>query len=152
MLADRDRISKAKEKGQATVEFALVILLLMTLLFGIIDFSRLLFAYATMSNGVREGARYGIVHPPYDADNPLDPNTQAIIHHAQAMMVLLGGDATITVVYPGGDNPTMFPEYVPGCTTPYYCRIQVIAESDFDIWTPILPHMRIVTQATMHFE
>jgi hypothetical protein len=152
MLADRCKTSKAKERGQATVEFALVILLLMLLVFGIVDFSRLLFAYATMSNGVREGARYGIVHPPYNAGNPSDPNTQAIIRHARAMMVLIGGDATISVVYPGGDNQAVFPEHAPGCATPYYCRVQVIAESDFDVWTPILPHLRITTQATMHFE
>ena len=54
------------QKGQTTVEFALVVGLLLILLFGIIDFSRLLFAYATMSNGVREGARYGIIHPGQD--------------------------------------------------------------------------------------
>jgi hypothetical protein len=140
-----------REEGQATLEFALVILLLMLLVFGIVDFSRLLFAYATMANGVREGARYGIVHPSSNPTNPDDPVIQATIQHARAMMVLIGGDATITVEYPGADDPGRT-EYPAGCTDPYYCRIQVRAESEFNVWTPILPRMRITAQATMHFE
>jgi hypothetical protein len=149
----RGMAGEAEEQGgQATLEFALVILLLMLLVFGIVDFSRLLFAYATMANGVREGARYGIVHPSSNPTNPEDPVIQATIQHARAMMVLIGGDATVTVDYPGVDIPGGNHDYPPGCTTPYYCRIQVRAESEFNVWTPILPHMRITAQATMHFE
>jgi Flp pilus assembly protein TadG len=139
-------------QGQATVEFALVILLLMMLVFGIVDFSRLLFAYATMSNGVREGARYGVVHRPSTQDpdeQPNDPAAIATIRHAEAMMILVGGEATVTVEYPGGDNPASF---APGCTNSYYCRVQVRAESDFNAWTPLIPNFTIVAQATMHFE
>jgi hypothetical protein len=144
-----------RSRGQATVEFALVILLLMLLLFGIVDFSRLLFAYATMSNGVREGVRYGIVHPPSTtvvADQPSDPHALATVRRAKAMMVLIGGDATVTVDYPGGDDPVNFPAYQEGCIDPYYCRVRVRAESDFNVWTPIIPNLTIVAQATMHFE
>jgi Flp pilus assembly protein TadG len=139
-------------EGQATVEFALVVLLLMLLMFGIVDFSRLFFAYATMSNGVREGARYGIVHPPVEP-NP-EAKRQATKRHAEAMMVLIGAEATVTVDYPGGDDPDNpdFAEYVPGCTAAYYCRVRVHAESDFNVWTPLIPNLRIVAQATMHFE
>jgi len=82
------------QRGQTTVEFALVVGLLLILLFGIIDFSRLMFAYATMSNGVREGARYGVIHPGQDAQ---------IIQRARAMMVLIGGTATVEVNYPKTD-------------------------------------------------
>jgi Flp pilus assembly protein TadG len=51
------------EKGQEVVEFALVIPLLFLLIFGIIDFSNIIFSYDTISNATREGARYGIIHP-----------------------------------------------------------------------------------------
>jgi hypothetical protein len=37
--------------------------LLFLLLFGIIEFSILIFSYNTIANAAREGARYGIVHP-----------------------------------------------------------------------------------------
>ena len=46
-----------RERGQGLLEFAFVVAFLFLLIFAIIDFSRVFFGYATMSNGVREGAR-----------------------------------------------------------------------------------------------
>ena len=46
------------EKGQAMVEFALVLPLLLTLLCGIIDFGWLYYNQITLNNAAREGARY----------------------------------------------------------------------------------------------
>jgi len=130
--------SRGREKGQTTVEFALVISLLLLLLFGIIDFSRLIFAYATMSNGVREGARYAIVHP--GAEHEAD-----IIAKAHQMMVLLGGTAEVTVDFPDADR-----EGGPYCS--HSCRVVVGATSTFDAWTPIIPAFEIEARATMHIE
>jgi hypothetical protein len=151
MAGWRRRIRAHKEeRGQATLEFALVAVLLFLVLFGIIDFSRLFFAYATMANAVREGARYGIVHQGAE-------NDAAIIAHARAMMLVVGGDAVITVERPGGDitdpsDPNYNPDHGEGCTLPYYCRITVRAQSTFNVWTPVIPSFPIVAQATMHFE
>lgn len=47
------------ESGAAAVEFALVILVLITLIIGIIDMGRLVAAYAGASSAAREAARYG---------------------------------------------------------------------------------------------
>ena len=127
------------EQGQTIVEFALVVGFLLTMLFAIVDFSRLFFAYATMSNGVREGARYAIVHP---------DDIEGIRAKARAMMVLIGGNATITVNFPGGGTK----DYPPGCKASHYCPVEVKATSDFGVWTPIIPHIQIVAQATMHIE
>jgi hypothetical protein len=49
-------------RGQALVEFALVLPLFLLLVLGVVDFGRGIFIYAGMSNGAREGARYAIVH------------------------------------------------------------------------------------------
>ena len=134
--SDADRHWGDRDQGQALVEFALVVTLLFMLLFGIIDFSRLFFAYATMSNGVREGARYGIVHPGDDT---------GIEQRAQAMMVVIGGNATIQINYPdAGSGPDPF------CT--HHCRIEVVATSDFPVWTPLIPNVQIEARSTMHFE
>ncbi len=140
-------ITEEEELGQATLEFALVVLIILLLMFAIVDFSRLFFAYATMANGVREGARYAIVHPPDDPDDLADANRLATISRTRAMMVLIGSDAEIEVEYPGRDNGSD-----PKCLAPHYCRVLVRATSDFDVWTPVLPSLQIVTQATMHFE
>ena len=131
---------QAREKGQATVEFALVIGLLLLLLFGIIDFSRLVFNYATMSNGVREAARYAVVHP----GGPVAD----IISRAQERIVLIGSTATVTVDTPGYDGGEQPNE--PYCS--HYCPITVTARSAFNAWTPIIPAFQLEASATMHYE
>lgn len=126
------------EQGQSIVEFALVAGFLFLILFGLVDFSRLFFAYATMSHGVREGARYGIIHPDDVA------GIEALVHER---MVLIGGQATVTVSFPGKDDGTQ-----PGCKASHYCRLVVYAVSDLDVWTPVIPSMKIEAKATMHVE
>ena len=50
------------EKGQAMVEFALVLPLLLALLCGIVDFGWLYYNQITLNNAAREGARYAVIH------------------------------------------------------------------------------------------
>jgi Flp pilus assembly protein TadG len=114
----------------------MVISLLLLLIFGIIDFARVFFGYATMANGVREGARYGIVHPEDEA---------GMKAAARAMMVVIGASADVQVNYPdknvdGSD-----------CKT-HLCTIQVVATSNFPVWTPIIPNIPMTAMATMHIE
>jgi hypothetical protein len=135
-------VETSREKGQALLEFSLVIGFLLLTMFAIIDFSRVFFSYATMANGVREGARYGIVHPGQDT---------AILDQARAMMIVIGAEPTVTVTYPDvvpdPNNPNQTYSYCP-----HLCRVVVRAECDFDVWTPVIPSFQIVTQATMHIE
>ena len=133
------------ERGQAALEFALVALFLFTILFGIIDFSRLFFAYATMSHGVREAARYGVVHPGLG-------NRGNVEQVARSRMVVIGGTVSVTVDYPGRDDDTDPAKPTTNCMDPYYCRIEVRAVSDLNVWTPIVPNVQIEAQASMHFE
>ena len=135
---------RRRHKGQATLEFALVIAFLLLIMFGIIDFSRVFFAYATMSHGVREAARYGIVQRNRD---DVEAMKQAIARRAEGSIFLVGGEATIEVQLPGddyGDNPE--------CTEAHVCRLVVIASGDLNVWTPIVPDLQIEAQSTMHFE
>ncbi|HET9199797.1 MAG TPA: TadE family protein [Dehalococcoidia bacterium] len=59
---------KDKESGQAIVEFAIVLPLLLILLFGVIDFGRALQTYITINNASREGARLGAINPEADIE------------------------------------------------------------------------------------
>ena len=136
MRLKREKSRKKGERGQTLVEFSLVMLVLFLLLFGIIDFARVFFAYATMSQGVREAARFAVVHP--QADGP-------IIARARDSMVVIGGTEDVQVLFPdktadGSD-----------CRL-HLCRVQVVATSDFPIWTPVVPNFKIVARATMHIE
>ena len=51
-----------RDQGQALVEMAFVLPILLTMMFGIIEFGRFMFAYATLNNAIREASRYAIVH------------------------------------------------------------------------------------------
>ncbi|HSR31117.1 MAG TPA: TadE family protein [Anaerolineae bacterium] len=125
-----------RQRGQGLLEFALVIAFLFLVIFAIIDFSRVFFGYATMSNGVREGARYAIVHPEDDA---------AIEAAARSMMVVIGAPVNIQIIFPDKNaNKT-------DCRS-HLCRVQVVATSDFPVWTPIFPNITMVARATMHIE
>lgn len=53
------RQARSNRPGQSMVEFALVMPLLLVLLFGIIEFGRLLLFYSSVVSASREGARYG---------------------------------------------------------------------------------------------
>jgi len=48
-------------RGQAAVEFALVLPLLVLMMVGIFDLGRGVYAWSTLNNAAREGARQGIV-------------------------------------------------------------------------------------------
>lgn len=48
--------------GQATVEFAIVLPLFLTLVLAIFDIGRVIWARNSLENAAREGARYAIVH------------------------------------------------------------------------------------------
>nr|MDA8218682.1 pilus assembly protein [Dehalococcoidales bacterium] len=48
-------------RGQALVEFALILPLIVLLTAGLIDGARAILLYNTVSNAAREGARFGIV-------------------------------------------------------------------------------------------
>jgi Flp pilus assembly protein TadG len=65
------------QKGAAAVEFAIIVPLLLTLVFGIIEFSILFYNKAMLTNASREAARTGIV---YDyPDRPTDPEIENVV-------------------------------------------------------------------------
>lgn len=53
---------RSRPSGQALVEFALVLPILLLILMGIFDFGRAIFAYNEISNAAREGVRKAIVN------------------------------------------------------------------------------------------
>lgn len=54
-------IVSCRSAGQALVEFALILPILLLLTVGLIDAARAILAYNSVSNAAREGARFGIV-------------------------------------------------------------------------------------------
>ena len=59
-------------RGQALVEFALVLPILLLIIFGIFDAGRLIYTYNTVSNSSRDAARVAIVNQSPDGTNTCD--------------------------------------------------------------------------------
>jgi Flp pilus assembly protein TadG len=87
----RRHIARAARDSEATatLEFALVVPVLLTLLLVGLDFSRTLLAYSTIANASREAARYATLHFDAGVDDikknaidryagPLDPNALSV--------------------------------------------------------------------------
>lgn len=100
-------------RGQSTVEFALVLPILLLIVFGIIEFGLIFNAYVTVISSSREGARYGIVGDRNEAEivqkvkdtagildaGKLDVNVQntgteitvVVVYHADILDPIMGG-------------------------------------------------------------
>jgi len=80
-------------RGQALVEFALILPIVLFLIFGIIDFGRVMIAYATASGSLREAARLaatvGRIGPPkyLDCDSMIATTEQVFFIDAQTVEV-----------------------------------------------------------------
>jgi Flp pilus assembly protein TadG len=61
------RRARDRSRGQALVEFALAIPIVLLLMLGILDLGRAVFAYNSVSNAARTGARVAIVNQDFTA-------------------------------------------------------------------------------------
>lgn len=62
ILQRRTGRSRTRRRGQALVEFALVIPIFLLMMVALFDLGRAVFAYNTLTNAAREGARIAIVN------------------------------------------------------------------------------------------
>jgi Flp pilus assembly protein TadG len=89
-------INPTRCHGQGLVEFALVLMLLVLIAFGVLDLGRVFFSLITITNAAREGARYGMIYP---SDTSGIEN--AAIAEAQSSGVTLT-TANVSRTCPGG--------------------------------------------------
>lgn len=90
--------------GQAIVEFSIVSLAFFMMVFGTVDFGRAIFMYSQLHNAVREGARYGKLHPTQAGEI-----RNRVIVHASALN-LSPGSVTVSCsgsCQPGRDTVTV---------------------------------------------
>jgi len=85
--------------GQAIIEFAFVLPLMLVLLLGLIEFGVLFYDKAMITNASREGARAGIVYndPDGDGDHDAHPNgdmENAVNNYLQGKLINFGGMAS----------------------------------------------------------
>ncbi len=86
---------RKNERGTTVAEFAVVALIFFMMIFGIIEFGRMLYTHNALADATRRGARYAVLHP----------GTTAAHKTAVKNLVVYGANAT----YDAGGNPTSTP-------------------------------------------
>ena len=80
------------EKGQAMVEFALCLPILLILVCGIIDFGWIYYNQISINNAAREGARYAAVY--YTQDSDWESTAEEIMK--SSMVGIASAETTVT--------------------------------------------------------
>jgi Flp pilus assembly protein TadG len=83
-------------RGAAAVEFAIVLPLLAVLLFGMVDFSIIMYDKALLTNASRDGARFGAIFS--DSRPTCADIYAAAVQNYEQSLITFGGSTTITAV------------------------------------------------------
>ena len=111
-----------REHGAATVEFAIVAILLLTLVFGIIEFGVLLFDKHILTNASREGTRAGVVMRRPRVDDSAIKDT--VDGYAKEHMVSFGASSTL--------NTTVSPSQAIRAAAPFGTELVVTVEYEYE--------------------
>jgi len=133
----RIRAKMRRERGQTLVEFALLTPLLVILIFGFVDVSRIYQAWVTIEGAAREGARYGVTGREdcaIAADNRLSCIQYAATQRAQA---LTNNDTDLVVTVRSWDYPAYADPAVEGSPGVQCDALEVQVDYDFTPSTPL---------------
>ena len=127
------------QRGQTMVEFAVCAVVLLMLLFGIMDFGRMLYAYDFVDNAAREATRYAIVH----GNSSLKPASASDIQAFVSSMALgLNAKACSSAPTALCATTTWTPDNKPGSS------VQVVVKYNFKPLVPFLPSAMMSLSST----
>lgn len=139
-----------RQRGSTLVEQAFVVAFLLTVMFGIIDLSRAMYAYHFVSNAAREATRWASVR---SASSPLSPTaSQSTVQTYISDVSGMGLDSssitsTTSFTAPPHGSPACTPG--PGANKPG-CVVQVTVNYSYTFFFPLLPtspmHMSSTSQ------
>jgi len=137
--------------GQALVEFALVLPVLLLLFLAAVDLGRLFYAYVGVENAAREGAAYGMSHSAALANTPVgqafsDPTVTTVARRE------MGGDTHLTVMYTC-NSTVVAANCAPSApsTTSAGNTLNVQATYAFTFLSPVVPSVTLSATATAVF-
>ncbi len=91
------------QKGTATVEFGLLLPVLLLIVSGIVEFGMALYDKAVLTNASREGARAGIVlRVPAVSNSEISTR---VLNYTGTSLLTLGAPSPVTVDFPVQANP-----------------------------------------------
>ena len=104
------KINRSKGKGQAIVEFAIVLPILVMVLVGILEVGRMVFIYASVTNATRDAARYASAYGYADGTTYNKYQYCAGIRNVAKKSAYLANltDANIDIDYDRGTAGTVF--------------------------------------------
>jgi len=116
---------RRKSRGQSLVETALIMPFVAALIFGAVDLGRLVYAYNTITNAARQGARIASVNQrvtdPQQCDREL-PSTMSIKRCTQEAAISLGitvNDIEVCFKAPDGSCAAAQEDYIAQVTVHY---------------------------------
>ena len=141
------------ESGATIIEFALVTLILMIVIFASIEFDRMMLVYTTLANSARVGVRYAIVHGE-DRTGTGDPASGAtdssgvvtVVKNFASAGMLDTSALTVTVSYPASTSSTD-----PGNTRGSVVAVSVAYPYDPFVALPLHVTLRSATQGIIVF-
>jgi Flp pilus assembly protein TadG len=143
------RVRPVRRDGQALVEFALVLPIFLLIVFGVFDLGRGVYAYNTVANAAREGARVAAVNqiatsPDCNESKPVEDPSNAhwsVKACAAASAISLGvRPADVTVSYSAPPSTTLACPATPSPTSPINvgCLASVTVTYTFTPVTPVI--------------
>ena len=129
------------ENGAALLEFSLVAMVFLLLVFGIIDFSRLFQAWTTVQHAAREGARYGVTGRT-DCDIAADDRLACIEYVAkESTNGLSGAPDNVTVSVRSWEYPEYAAPPTGGSAGEQCDAFEVGVAYDFNFAAPIIANV-----------
>ena len=126
------------DEGQALVEFALVAMVFLTVVFGIIDFARLFESWVTVQHAARQGARYAVTGRT-DCDEYADNRVGCIVYEARrASIGLTGTTADVDVSVRSWSYPAYADPPVEGSAGHACDEMEVEVDYDHHLVTPLV--------------
>jgi Flp pilus assembly protein TadG len=160
------------EEGSSLVEYALIFILFITMLLGIMDFCRMLYAYHFVSNAAREATRYASVRGSTCDDDsscslatpdtgPAAPGNTVVQDYVTMLAVPAGintsstgcgGSACLTTTptwNPAGSNgPTICTAAVSGVPNYPGCTVEVQVSYSFNFLFPLVHTSPVTLSST----
>jgi len=134
----RRRALLLEERGSGLVEYAIVFMIFMTMLLGIADFGRALYAYHYVSSAARDATRYAMVRGCSTISTNCPAQASATDIENFVKNVPLGIDATKVTV----PTPTWTPNRNPGSV------VQVQVQYNFTFLFPFVSTSTLTMKST----
>ena len=159
------KLCRRAEKGNTLIEYALTLIVFLLMMFGIVDFSRALYAYHFVSSAARQATRWAAVNGQTCADDgscngtaPMNNGTALAsdIQNYVANITPPGIDPTKVTTTPTWTAPTGSPDIctvaVAGLGGPYPkypgCTVEVEVQYKFNFVAPIISAATVTMSST----